>query len=91
MDETGPFLPCSPDSKRKALESDNEEPQKARVLLGPLKPHSLKSSESSDDESYRDKKRKEKSKWQFKKYKLKEKSKDKNKKKRKEKKSRHHK
>lgn len=90
MDETGPYLPCSPDSKRNVLESD-EEPKKARILLGPLKPHSLMSSESSDDESYRDKKRKEKSKRHSKKHKSKEKSKDNNKRKRKEKKSKHHK
>ncbi|KAL8541667.1 hypothetical protein ACS0TY_002799 [Phlomoides rotata] len=87
MDETGPYLPSSPNSKRNVLESDDEEPKKARVLLGPLKPHSLMSSESSDDETYRDKKRKEKSKRHSKKHN----SKEKNKKKMKEKKSKHHK
>lgn len=94
MDETGPYLPSSPDSKRNVLESTTEEMKKARVLLGPEKPYSLRSSESSDAESRQDKKRKAKvgsSKRHSRKHKSKEKSKDKKKKKRKEKKSKYHK
>ncbi|KAK6163582.1 hypothetical protein DH2020_000446 [Rehmannia glutinosa] len=58
MDETGPYLPSCPDSKRNMSESTDEEKKKASVLLGPKKPYYLKSSESSDDESRQYKKRK---------------------------------
>ncbi|KAK6119903.1 hypothetical protein DH2020_046350 [Rehmannia glutinosa] len=60
MDETGPYLPSCPDSKRNISESTDEEKKKASVLLGPEKPYYLKSSESSDDESRQYKKRKAK-------------------------------
>lgn len=91
MDETGPYLPSCPDTSRDIAESPDEEPKKARVLLGPKKPYSLKSSESSDDESDNEKKRKSKacsSKRHSRKHKSKEKSRDK-KKKRKEKRSKY--
>ncbi|XP_047981029.1 uncharacterized protein LOC125222450 [Salvia hispanica] len=92
MDETGPYLPLSPDSKNK-FDSDNETiPYKARVALGPEKPYSLKSSElSSDDEPHPHKNKKASSKRHSRKHKSKEASKDKKKKKRKEKRSKHHK
>ncbi|KAK6119859.1 hypothetical protein DH2020_046406 [Rehmannia glutinosa] len=88
MDETGPYLPSCPDSKRNMSESTDEEKKKASVLLGPKKPYYLKSSESSDDESRQYKKRKAKR--GSRKHKSKEKSRDK-KKRRKEKKNKHHK
>ncbi|KAL7119198.1 hypothetical protein ACP275_02G048900 [Erythranthe tilingii] len=96
MDETGPYLPCSPDSKRNPRENDGEESKRSRVILGPEKPNSLKYSESSsDDESFKDKKRKaktESSKRHSRKHKSKEKSTDKKKKeKRKEKKIKYYK
>lgn len=92
MDETGPYLPCSPDSKRNMWESDGEELKRSRVLLGPEKPYSLESSdESSDDETRKDKKRKVKV-GHSRKHKSKEKSIDKKKKKkRKEKRAKYHK
>ncbi|KAI3445848.1 hypothetical protein Pfo_002513 [Paulownia fortunei] len=93
MDETGPYLPSCPDSERSVSESADEELKKPRVLLGPDKPYSFNSSESSDDESRRDKKKKAKigsSKRHSRKHKSKEKSRD-TKKKRKEKKGKHHK
>ncbi|KAK6163555.1 hypothetical protein DH2020_000419 [Rehmannia glutinosa] len=93
MDETGPYLPSCPDSKRNMSESTDEEKKKASVLLGPKKPYYLKSSESSDDESRQYKKRKAKrgsSERHSRKHKSKEKSRDK-KKRRKEKKNKHHK
>lgn len=88
MDETGPYLPCSPDSKRNMWESDGEELKRSRVLLGPEKPYSL---ESRDDETRKDKKRKVKV-GHSRKHKSKEKSIDKKKKKkRKEKRAKYHK
>ncbi|KAG8368578.1 hypothetical protein BUALT_Bualt15G0060100 [Buddleja alternifolia] len=93
MDETGPYLPSSPDSRRYISSSSDEEPKKARVLLGPEKPPSLKSNESSSDESLQGKKKKAKmgsSKRRSKKHISKEKSRDKKKKRSKEKKSKHH-
>ncbi|KAK6158258.1 hypothetical protein DH2020_005572 [Rehmannia glutinosa] len=60
MDETGPYLPSCPDSKRNMSESTDEEKKKVSVLLGPEKPYYLKSSESSDDEYRQYKKRKAK-------------------------------
>ncbi|KAL3621040.1 hypothetical protein CASFOL_035952 [Castilleja foliolosa] len=91
MDETGPYLPLSPNSKTNVPENTNE--KKARVLLGPEKPYYLKSYEStSDDEgTRRDKKRTAKgssSKRHRKKHKLESKSREK-KNKRKEKKIRY--
>ncbi|PIN00177.1 hypothetical protein CDL12_27321 [Handroanthus impetiginosus] len=98
MDETGPFLPSCQDSKSNVESSDEEEPKKPRVLLGPEKPYSLNSSESSDDESHKDRRKKKKkktkidsSKQHSKKHKSKEKSKDKKKKRREDKKRKHHK
>ncbi|KAG6406710.1 hypothetical protein SASPL_134319 [Salvia splendens] len=92
MDETGPYLPLSPDSKNK-FDNDNETIlNKARVVLGPEKPYSLKSYElSSDDEPRPHKNKKASSKRHSRKNKSKEVSKDKKKKKRKEKRSKHHK
>ncbi|KAK4438032.1 hypothetical protein Salat_0137300 [Sesamum alatum] len=93
MDETGPYLPTCPDASGEIPESPDEEPKKARVLLGPEKPYSLKSSESSsDDEFHREKKRKSKtcsSKRHSRKDKSKEKSRDKKKKRTKEKRSKY--
>lgn len=87
MDETGPYLSSSPDSKRILSKSPDEELGKRRVLLGPEKPVSLKYIESSDDESLRSKKRKAKkmdlSKDHSKKHKSREELKDKSKKKKK--------
>lgn len=93
MDETGPYLPRSPDPKN-IFESDDEMPHRARAVLGPKKPYSLKSSESSsDDEPHPQKKKKkskvESSKRHTRKHKSKETSKEKRK--RKDKKSKHHK
>lgn len=94
MDETGPYLPLSPDPKN-ILESDYEMPNRVRVVLGPEKPDSLKSTESSsDDEPHLHKKKKSKvgpSKRHTRKHKSKEKSKDKRKRKSKDMKSKHHK
>ncbi|GER42116.1 phytochrome interacting factor 3-like 2 [Striga asiatica] len=91
MDETGPYLPSCPVSKPSFSESSIEE--KKKVLLGPLKPHQLKSVESSDDESDEDRRRKAKrgsDKGHSKKHKSKDKSRDKKKKKRKDKKHKYH-
>lgn len=89
MDETGPYLSSSPDSKRILSKSLDEELGKRRVLLGPEKPVSLKYIESSDDESLRSKKRKAKkmdlSKDHSKKHKSREELRDKSKKKKKKK------
>ncbi|XP_073123643.1 uncharacterized protein [Henckelia pumila] len=60
MDETGPYLFTSPDSKRIISKSTDEELGKRPVLLGPEKPISLAYAESSDDESLQGKKRKAK-------------------------------
>lgn len=85
MDETGPYLPRSPDPK-----NIFEMPNRARVVLGPKKPYSLKSSESSsDDEPHPQKKKKSKSE-SSKRHTRKHKSKEKRKRK-KDKKSKHHK
>lgn len=85
MDETGPYLSSSPDSKRILSKSPDEELGKRRALLGPEKPVSLKNIESSDDKSLRSKKRKAKkmglSKHHSKKHKSREELKDKRKKK----------
>ncbi|CAA0806753.1 Unknown protein [Striga hermonthica] len=92
MDETGPYLPSCPDSITSVSENATEE--KKKVLLGPLKPHHLKSIESSDDdESDEDRRRKARrgsDKGHSKKHKSKDKSRDKKKKKRKEKKHKYH-
>ncbi|KAL2539630.1 hypothetical protein Adt_00608 [Abeliophyllum distichum] len=89
MDETGPYLPCSPNSKQKKSGCPDEELRKNRVLLGPQKPFSLK----SDDESFQDTKKKAKTgsrKSHPRKHNSKEKSKDKKRKRRREeKKSKH--
>ncbi|KAI7979240.1 hypothetical protein LOK49_Contig435G00001 [Camellia lanceoleosa] len=97
MDETGPFLPSCADSKGKQLASPDvggNERWKHRVVLGPQKPSSLRSCESSEEESFRDKRKKAKkmdsSKHHSRKHKSKEKSRDK-KKKREEKRCKHHK
>ncbi|CAA2963744.1 nucleolar 58-like [Olea europaea subsp. europaea] len=91
MDETGPYLPTSPNSKQKQSGCPDEELRKKRILIGPEKPFSLK----SDDESSQDKKKKAKmlgsSKRHSKKYTSKEKSKDKKRERREEKKRKHHK
>ncbi|KAL1534466.1 hypothetical protein AAHA92_30641 [Salvia divinorum] len=91
MDETGPYLPLSPDSKNR-FDSENETiPNKARVVLGPEKPYPLKSGElSSDDEARPHKNKKASSRPHSRKHKSREESKDK-KKKKKEKRSKHHK
>ncbi|XP_057788042.1 uncharacterized protein LOC131005220 [Salvia miltiorrhiza] len=93
MDETGPYLPLSPDSNNK-FESDIEMSNKARVVLGPKKPYSLTSSESSSDDESRSHRRKTakvaSSKRHSRKHKSKEKSKGKSRR-RKDKKSKHHK
>ncbi|KAH6763342.1 hypothetical protein C2S52_020775 [Perilla frutescens var. hirtella] len=94
MDETGPYLPLSPDPKN-MYESHNEMPNKARVVLGPEKPYPLKSSESSSDDEPRSHKNKKSkagsSKRHSRKHRSKEQSKDKKKRKRKDEKSKHHK
>lgn len=99
MDETGPYLPSSsdPQEEHSVTLVGQREWQEKRAFLGPEKPSSLESSEYSEDESSREKKkakrvssRKERSR----KHKSKEKSKDRDKKKKKrreEKKSKHHK
>ncbi|KAI8027010.1 hypothetical protein LOK49_LG02G03265 [Camellia lanceoleosa] len=100
MDETGPFLPSCPDSKGKQLASPDvggNERWKHRVVLGPQKPSSLRSCESSEEESLRDKRKKAKkmdlSKHHSRKHKSKskEKSRDKKQKKRENKRCKHHK
>ncbi|KAH6833223.1 hypothetical protein C2S53_008166 [Perilla frutescens var. hirtella] len=94
MDETGPYLPLSPDPKN-MYESHNEMLNKARIVLGPEKPYSLKASESSSDDEPRSHKNKKSkagsSKRHSRKHRSKERSKDKKKRKRKDKKSKHHK
>lgn len=95
MDETGPYLPPSPDSNEKL--SVGSDVWQHRVL-GPEKPSSLRTCASSDEESDKDQRKKTKmehsdrsSKKHSKKHKSKQK-KHRHKKKRKEgKKSKHHK
>ncbi|XP_059653093.1 uncharacterized protein LOC132300146 [Cornus florida] len=99
MDETGPYLPRSSDGKGKLLDSNLRvgEEWENRAVLGPAKPSSLESCESSEEESSRGKRKKSKkvgsgssSKHRSRKH-TKEKSRDKLKKKReKEKRSKHH-
>lgn len=56
MDETGPYLPRSPDGERKcSVSSDIREP---RVVYGPERPSSLKSYESSEDELHEKRRKK---------------------------------
>ncbi|CAK9145010.1 unnamed protein product [Ilex paraguariensis] len=91
MDETGPYLPSCPDSKGKQLASPDvgfREGWERRCVVGPEKPSSLKSFESSDseDKSFHYTRKKAKnvcsSKHHSRKHKSKEKSRDKKKKKR---------
>ncbi|KAM7470552.1 hypothetical protein LguiA_008735 [Lonicera macranthoides] len=101
MDETGPYLPLSSDSKGKGLANPNvgsREEWENRVVLGPQKPSTLKlyeSSESdsdSDSDSRRDRRKKEKkvsSKQHSRKHRLKKKSKDKKKRKEEKRRKRH--
>ncbi|KZV50017.1 hypothetical protein F511_12891 [Dorcoceras hygrometricum] len=92
MDETGPYLSSSSDSKRNT--HPDEELGKPRVLLGPEKPISLAYLESSDDEYLQGKKGKVKKmslgKHPSKKHKLREESKVKKKKTRIDEKKRKH-
>ncbi|XP_022869498.1 uncharacterized protein C11orf57-like [Olea europaea var. sylvestris] len=89
MDENGPYLPSSSNSKQKESEYHDAELRKNHILLGPEKSFSLE----SDDESSVDKKKRAKmsgsSKHHSKKHKSKEKSKHKKRKRRDERKSRH--
>lgn len=102
MDETGPYLPPSSDSKGKGLANPNvgsREEWENRVVLGPQKPSSLKLYESSeedsdsDSDSRRDRRKKAKkvssSKQHSRKHRLKEKSKDKKKRKEEKRRKRH--
>ncbi|KAL7236217.1 hypothetical protein ACSBR1_019472 [Camellia fascicularis] len=98
MDETGPFLPSCPDSKGKQLASPDvggNERWKHRVVLGPQKPSSLRSCESSEEDKWKKAKKMDSSKHHSRKHKSKskskEKSRDKKKKKREEKRCKHHK
>ncbi|XP_031256915.1 DNA topoisomerase 1-like [Pistacia vera] len=95
MDETGPYLAPSPDSNEKF--STGNDVWRHRVL-GPEKPISLKTCESSDKEFDKDRRKKKKTersgssnKKHSKKHKSKEKDGHKKKKRREEKKSKHHK
>lgn len=104
MDETGPYLPPSSDSKGKGLANSNvgsREEWENHVVLGPQKPSSLKLYESSeedsdsdsDSDSRRDRRKKAKkvssSKQHSRKHRLKEKSKDKKKRKEEKRRKRH--
>ncbi|KAL7236199.1 hypothetical protein ACSBR1_019455 [Camellia fascicularis] len=100
MNEAGPYLPSCPDSKGKQLASSDvggNERWKHPVLLVPQKPSSLRSCESSEEESLHDKRKRatkvDSSKQHSRKHKSKskEKSRDKKKKKREEKRCKHHK
>ncbi|XVF00666.1 hypothetical protein REPUB_Repub04eG0020700 [Reevesia pubescens] len=96
MDETGPYLPTNSDSS--GMLSTNPIAREHHVLLGPEKPSSLKSDESSSEEDRHGEHRRKKEKDYYersdkkrsRKHKSKEKSRDK-KKKRKEKRSKHRK
>lgn len=97
MDEAGPYLPPVPHSKEKLLESPDEgenERWERRVILGPEKPSSLKPCDSSEEESFQDKRKKAdrvaSSKRHSRKHKSKEKSRDKKKKKKREEKRHKH-
>lgn len=97
MDEAGPYLPPVPHSKEKLLESPDEgenERWERRVILGPEKPSSLKPCDSSEEESFQDKRKKAdrvaSSKRHSRKHKAKEKSRDKKKKKKREEKRHKH-
>ena len=96
MDETGPYLPTNSDSPGKL--STNPFARDHRVTLGPKKPSSLKSDESSSDEEiheHRWKKEKDNSersdKKNSRKHKCKDKYRDKKKKRKDEKRSKHRK
>ncbi|KAK2987443.1 hypothetical protein RJ640_018580 [Escallonia rubra] len=98
MDETGPYLPPSLDSKERQLANnpgENREELGNRVVLAPEKPLFLKSCESSEEEFLQDRQRKPKKcskKQQTRKHHSKEKSKDKKGRKHKEaKRCKHHK
>lgn len=96
MDEAGPYLPHHSDSKT-TPDSRVREEWKHRIALGPKKPSSLESNESSEDEVHCDKKEKKvrsgsSNKEHSRKHGSKEKSREKKKKKKKsEKRSKHHK
>lgn len=92
MDETGPYLPPNPDGEP----CTSPDVRERRATYGPLRPSSLQSYESSEDELHEEKRKKSKKthkshsdKGHSKKHKSKEKSKHK-KKKREEKRSKHH-
>ncbi|KAL2513508.1 hypothetical protein Fot_27479 [Forsythia ovata] len=91
MDETGPYLPSSPNSKQKQSGCSDEELRENCVLLSPEKSFSF----MSDDESFQDKKKKAmmlgSSNRHSRKHKSKKKSKDKKRKRREEKRTKHHK
>ncbi|XVF68155.1 hypothetical protein PTKIN_Ptkin10aG0181200 [Pterospermum kingtungense] len=96
MDETGPYLPTNSDSPGNL--STITVAREHRVTLGPEKPSSLKSDESSSDEElheHRQRKDKDRSeisdKKHSRKHKSKEKSRDKKKKRKDKKRSKHHK
>ncbi|EEF40253.1 splicing regulatory glutamine/lysine-rich protein 1 [Ricinus communis] len=93
MDETGPYLPRSPESKEKL--SSSLDRREHRTVLGPEKPSPLNSYESSEEELDKDRRKKAKkvqsrsSDKHSKKHRMKERSRDKKKKNRKEKRSKH--
>ncbi|GAV75372.1 hypothetical protein CFOL_v3_18851 [Cephalotus follicularis] len=95
MDETGPFLPRSPDSLGKL--STTPDVREHRIVFGPAKPSSLKSSASSDEDEQEERPRKLKKvrsgdsiKKLSGKHKSKDKSKDKKKKRKEEKRRKQH-
>ncbi|KAF5961495.1 hypothetical protein HYC85_002704 [Camellia sinensis] len=76
MDETGPFLPSCPDSKGKQLASPDvrgNERWKHPVVLGPQKPSSLRSCESSEEDKRKKAKKMDSSKHHSRKHKSKSK------------------
>lgn len=95
MDETGPYLPCCPDSMEE--HSTSSDLREHRVVYGPAKPYSLKTGEYSSEEEGDDRRKKQKkvhSRVSKKKHSEKQRSKDESKDKkrrRKEKKSKHYK
>ncbi|XAR59663.1 hypothetical protein NMG60_11015581 [Bertholletia excelsa] len=99
MDETGPYLPFDSDTKEKQLGGHNEwnrEGWEHCAIVGPKKPSSLNSCESSEEESLHDRQKKKgkkngSSKRHSRKHGSKEKSKDKKKKKKTRKEEKRHK
>lgn len=58
MDETGPYLPCYPDSMEE--QSTSSDLREHCVVYGPAKPYSLKTCEHSSEEEEDDRRMKQK-------------------------------